>query len=239
MEVYTSWIDAVISNYNTDFYYQSREYIYTCYIEGKSAHKLCIGTHNQDTKNNSKTEGNTRLCASFGFLFLEKAYAQKTRYRRCKKSGPEAFKQAPGLRHNVPPFKRGYLLMMLQLWMTSNADLRFISARRFMFRLAQHKSPRIHIVWRESRRKCLWTSASFSKKKTGVPTRRDSKTQIVRGSRNVPACGALHFYFLSNPPSPKGGAQAPLYIIRGNPPFELSSVLLFATYIFHEKEFPR
>ena len=35
MEVYTSWIDAVISNYNTDFYYQSREYIYTCYLEGK------------------------------------------------------------------------------------------------------------------------------------------------------------------------------------------------------------
>ena len=35
MEVYTSWIDAVISNYNTDFYYQSREYIYTCYMEGK------------------------------------------------------------------------------------------------------------------------------------------------------------------------------------------------------------
>ena len=35
MEVYTSWIDAVISNYNTDFYYQSREYIHTCYMEGK------------------------------------------------------------------------------------------------------------------------------------------------------------------------------------------------------------
>ena len=35
MEVYTSWIDAVISNYNTDFYYQSREYIYTCSLEGK------------------------------------------------------------------------------------------------------------------------------------------------------------------------------------------------------------
>ena len=27
MEVYTSWMDAVISDYNTDFYYQSREYI--------------------------------------------------------------------------------------------------------------------------------------------------------------------------------------------------------------------
>lgn len=35
VEVYTSWIDAVISNYNTDFYYQSREYIYECYKEGK------------------------------------------------------------------------------------------------------------------------------------------------------------------------------------------------------------
>lgn len=35
MEVYTSWIDAAISNYNTDFYYQSREYIYECYKEGK------------------------------------------------------------------------------------------------------------------------------------------------------------------------------------------------------------
>ena len=35
MEVYTSWIDAAISNYNTDFYYQSREYIYICYLEGK------------------------------------------------------------------------------------------------------------------------------------------------------------------------------------------------------------
>lgn len=34
MEVYTSWIDAVISNYNTDFYYQSREYICECYREG-------------------------------------------------------------------------------------------------------------------------------------------------------------------------------------------------------------
>ncbi len=34
IEVYTSWIDAVISNYNTDFYYQSREYICECYREG-------------------------------------------------------------------------------------------------------------------------------------------------------------------------------------------------------------
>lgn len=35
MEVYSSWIDHVISNYNTDFYYQSREYIFECYKEGK------------------------------------------------------------------------------------------------------------------------------------------------------------------------------------------------------------
>ena len=35
MDVYSSWIDQVISNYNTDFYYQSREYIYECYKEGK------------------------------------------------------------------------------------------------------------------------------------------------------------------------------------------------------------
>ena len=33
-EVYHSWIDAKISNYNTDFYYQSREYIAACYKEG-------------------------------------------------------------------------------------------------------------------------------------------------------------------------------------------------------------
>ena len=35
MDVYTSWIDDAISNYNTDFYYQFREYIYECYKEGK------------------------------------------------------------------------------------------------------------------------------------------------------------------------------------------------------------
>lgn len=35
MEVYTSWIDAAISNYNSDFYYQSRDYIAECYREGK------------------------------------------------------------------------------------------------------------------------------------------------------------------------------------------------------------
>lgn len=27
MEVYTSWIDDAISNYNSDFYYQSRDYL--------------------------------------------------------------------------------------------------------------------------------------------------------------------------------------------------------------------
>ncbi len=35
VEVYTSWIDSMLSNYNTDFYYQSRDYIYECYKEGK------------------------------------------------------------------------------------------------------------------------------------------------------------------------------------------------------------
>lgn len=35
VEVYSSWIDEAISNYNTDFYYQSREYIRECYKEGK------------------------------------------------------------------------------------------------------------------------------------------------------------------------------------------------------------
>lgn len=34
MEVYTSWIDGAISNYNSDFYYQSRDYIHACYREG-------------------------------------------------------------------------------------------------------------------------------------------------------------------------------------------------------------
>ena len=34
IEVYTSWIDDAISNYNTDFYYQSREYICECYRQG-------------------------------------------------------------------------------------------------------------------------------------------------------------------------------------------------------------
>lgn len=35
MEVYASWISDAISNYNTDFYYQSRDYICECYREGK------------------------------------------------------------------------------------------------------------------------------------------------------------------------------------------------------------
>lgn len=35
IEVYSSWIDDAISNYNTDFYYQQREYIVECYKEGK------------------------------------------------------------------------------------------------------------------------------------------------------------------------------------------------------------
>lgn len=35
IEVYTSWIDDAISDYNTDFYYQSRQYIFVCYQEGR------------------------------------------------------------------------------------------------------------------------------------------------------------------------------------------------------------
>lgn len=35
IEVYISWIDDAISNYNSDFYYQSRDYIRACYLEGK------------------------------------------------------------------------------------------------------------------------------------------------------------------------------------------------------------
>lgn len=34
-QVYTSWIDDALSNYNTDFYYQPRDYIYASYIEGQ------------------------------------------------------------------------------------------------------------------------------------------------------------------------------------------------------------
>ncbi len=35
MEVYASWIDEAISNYNSDFYNQSRDYIAVCYQEGR------------------------------------------------------------------------------------------------------------------------------------------------------------------------------------------------------------
>jgi hypothetical protein len=35
MVVYGSWISEANSNYNSDFYYQSREYICKCYLEGK------------------------------------------------------------------------------------------------------------------------------------------------------------------------------------------------------------
>lgn len=34
-EVYSSWIADAILNFNSDFYYQSREYIAACYKEGK------------------------------------------------------------------------------------------------------------------------------------------------------------------------------------------------------------
>ena len=34
-EVYHSWIDQQISNYNSDFYYQPRDYIAACYAEGE------------------------------------------------------------------------------------------------------------------------------------------------------------------------------------------------------------
>lgn len=34
-EVYHSWISDAISDYNTDFYYQPRDYIAVCYDEGK------------------------------------------------------------------------------------------------------------------------------------------------------------------------------------------------------------
>lgn len=33
-KVYHSWISDKISNYNTDFYYQPRDYIAACYEEG-------------------------------------------------------------------------------------------------------------------------------------------------------------------------------------------------------------
>ena len=34
-EVYHSWIDEQISDYNTDFYYQPRDYIAACYKKGE------------------------------------------------------------------------------------------------------------------------------------------------------------------------------------------------------------
>lgn len=34
MAVYTSWISDAISNYNTDFYYQPRDYLRECYLQG-------------------------------------------------------------------------------------------------------------------------------------------------------------------------------------------------------------
>lgn len=38
-EVYHSWIDESISDYNTDFYYQSRDYIAECYKAGEILNK--------------------------------------------------------------------------------------------------------------------------------------------------------------------------------------------------------
>lgn len=35
MTIYNSWISDAISNYNTDFYYQPRDYIRECYLEGR------------------------------------------------------------------------------------------------------------------------------------------------------------------------------------------------------------
>lgn len=34
-EVYSSWISETISNYNSDFFYQPRDYIRECYLEGE------------------------------------------------------------------------------------------------------------------------------------------------------------------------------------------------------------
>lgn len=34
IQIYDSWISDMISNYNSDFYYQSREYIAECFKEG-------------------------------------------------------------------------------------------------------------------------------------------------------------------------------------------------------------
>ena len=35
IEVYTSWIDDAISNYNSDFFYQPRDYLRECYLVGE------------------------------------------------------------------------------------------------------------------------------------------------------------------------------------------------------------
>lgn len=35
LQVYGSWIDEELSNYNSDFYYQPRDYIAACYKAGK------------------------------------------------------------------------------------------------------------------------------------------------------------------------------------------------------------
>ena len=37
IDIYTSWISNAISNYNSDLYYQPRDYIYECYKEGHIA----------------------------------------------------------------------------------------------------------------------------------------------------------------------------------------------------------
>ncbi|MGN0730911.1 MAG: hypothetical protein ACI4MA_03260 [Treponema sp.] len=36
INVYSSWIDSAISNFNTDFFYQSREYIFESWKAGKA-----------------------------------------------------------------------------------------------------------------------------------------------------------------------------------------------------------
>lgn len=35
IDIYDSWIDAVICDYNCDFYYQPRDYICECYLENQ------------------------------------------------------------------------------------------------------------------------------------------------------------------------------------------------------------
>ena len=61
-EVYHSWIDEHISDYNTDFYYQSRDYIAECYAERrdyyekKGVQAMGVGV---------KVTGMGRLCSLF------------------------------------------------------------------------------------------------------------------------------------------------------------------------------